>query len=202
MKKMIIGTTNSAKVNQLSSVLTPLGFDVAGLPKNIDLPEVIEDQNTAQGNARKKALMYSSFLGQIVFSMDNALYLEGLSLQDQPGLNVRRIPGHTARPTDEQMLQYYVKVIDSLGGTIKGYWEFAICIAGPQGVIAETTIKSPRSFTSKKSDKIVDGYPLESIQIEPESGKYISEMTKEEQGEFWRRMIGKEIEAFVSKIIL
>ncbi|MFL5802701.1 MAG: hypothetical protein ACJ8CR_13285, partial [Roseiflexaceae bacterium] len=41
------------------------------------------------------------------------------------------------------------------------------------------------------------GYPLESLQIEPEGGKYISEMTSEEQDAFWQRIVGKELCLFV-----
>jgi hypothetical protein len=41
---------------------------------------------------------------------------------------------------------------------------------------------------------------LESIQIDPETGKYISEMTTEEQAEFWQRTLGSKLCSFVKSI--
>ena len=131
--------------------------------------------------------------------MDNALYLDGLADADQPGLNVRRVPGSAGRPTDEEMLAYYTRLIAGNGGTMNGHWEFAIALAGPDGSLAEATIKSPRQFTHVASNKVMDGYPLESIQIDPATGKYVSEMTTDEKDVFWQRVIGRPMMEFVSR---
>lgn len=195
MKTLIIGTTNPAKIAQLQDVLASIDIQIEGISKKL-LPEVIEDGTTVQENARKKAVAYSKVLGQVVFSMDNALFLDGLKPENQPGINVRRIGGLTA-VDDEELLQHGISLIKSLGDKITGYWEYGVCIAEPDGKVFETTIKTPRIFTCEPSEKIVQGYPLESIQIDPETGKYISEMTKEEQAEFWQKTIGSELCAFV-----
>ena len=65
------------------------------------------------------------------------------------------------------MVNYYSRLIKSLGGETKGRWEFAVCVATPQGEVRETTIKSPRVFTSTPSNKVIKGYPLESLQKDP-----------------------------------
>ena len=197
MKEIVFGTTNEAKIKQVRGALAPTGIVVEGVKDKSILPEVIEDGKTASENARKKSLAYAKTLGRTVFSMDNALYLEGLSVEKQPGLNVRRINGTSERPTDEQMLEYYSKLIGELGGRVNGYWEFGICIANPEGEYEETVIKSPRIFVSEPSKAMVEGYPLESIQIEPESGRYISEMPQNEQDLFWQNAIGKPLVEFV-----
>jgi XTP/dITP diphosphohydrolase len=198
--KLIIGTKNKGKLLQIKGSLSNLDIDVTGLP-NIELPEVIEDGRTAQENGRKKALTYSKILNEVVFSMDNALYIDGLLEDDQPGINVRRIKGKTERPTDQELLFYYSKLIESLGGKARGYWEFAVCVADPSGEIKEITIISERIFTSKPSEAMVEGYPLESIQIDSLSGKYISEMNQKEQDDFWKRTIGKELEGFIKEVL-
>ena len=200
MKEIVFGTTNEAKIKQVRGALSPSGIIVEGVKDKSILPEIVEDGKTALENARKKSIAYAIALGRTVFSMDNALYLEGLSTEEQPGLNVRRINGATERPTDEQMLDYYSKLIGKLGGRINGYWEFGICIANLQGQYEETIIKSPRVFVSKPSSKMVEGYPLESIQIEPESGRYISEMTQEKQDLFWQKAIGEPLLKFVQGV--
>jgi len=199
--QLIIGTKNLAKIHQLKGALEPLALDIQGLPDD-NFPEVKEDGATALENARKKALAYSSVLGQPVLSMDNALYLEGLSAEDQPGLNVRHISGRLDRPTDAELLEYYTKLIASLGGRVDAYWEYGFCLAYPDGQIKETILKAPRLFVSQPSQKVIAGYPLESIQINPATGQYIAEMTLAEQDIFWQEMIGKDLSVFIKENLI
>lgn len=200
MKEIIFGTTNEAKIKQVRGALQPAGINVFGVENKEMLPEVVEDGTTAIENARKKAIVYAKALGKPVFSMDNALYLEGLSPEKQPGLNVRRINSYTERPTDQQMIDYYSELIKSLGERVSGYWEYGVCIATPDGQYKETIIKAPRIYVSKPSPVIQPGYPLESLQIEPESGKYMSELTQEEQDKFWQKAIGKPLLEFMESV--
>lgn len=202
MKEITFGTTNEAKIKQVRGALSPSGIIVNGVLDKSLLPEVVEDGKTASENARKKSLAYAKALNKTVFSMDNALYLDGLTPEEQPALNVRRIGGTTNRPTDQEMLDYYSSLIKKLGGSINGYWEFGICIANPQGEFKETVIKSPRTFVSEPSKTMIEGYPLESIQIDQNSGRYISEMSQEEQDVFWQNAIGKPLLEFVQSVEL
>ena len=194
--RLIFGTKNQAKINQIKGALIGLNIEIVGLP-DIDLSEIAEDGKTAQENAKKKALGYSRILNQPVLSMDNALYIDGLPKEKQPGINVRKINNRTDRPSDQELLNYYSKLINNLGKKVNGHWEFALCISTPEGKIKEDTIISPRTFVSKSSNKTVEGYPLESIQIDLESGKYISEMTQEEQNQFWQKAIGGPLKEFI-----
>ena len=197
--EIIIGTKNQAKIWQFKCVLSPLGFDINGLPDR-EYPEVKESGNTALENARAKAIFYSKEIGVPVLSTDNALYLEGLDPEKQPGLNVRRLPGITDRVSDSDLLEYYIKLVRNLGGRVNGYWEYGVCLAYPDGRIEETVIRTPRCFVSQPSRKMIEGYPLESIQVEAVSGRYISEMTADEQDLFWRETVGRELADFITRI--
>lgn len=201
MNKIIVGTRNEAKVKQIRGALSSLRYEIEGLPTNIKLPDVIEDGTTPQENARKKVMAYSRILDGVVMSMDNALYLDDLPDDQQPGMNVRKINGRVDRPTDQELLDHYIRVVKTLGARVNGRWEFAICIAKAGTILGETTIMSPRVFIPSPSSKMVPGYPLESIQIDPGSGKYISEMTPEESDQFWQKMIGGPLCTFVSGIL-
>lgn len=200
MKRLVMGTTNPAKIAQVRDALVSAGIQVEGVADKKLLPEVVEDGATVQENARKKAVAYAKALGQTVLSMDNALFLDGLAPEDQPGIHVRRIGGSLAE-TDAELLNHGAALVESLGGKVAGYWEYGICIADPSGKISETTLRTSRVFTSKRSDKSIPGYPLESIQIDPETGKYISEMTSEEMAAFWQRSLGVPLCAFVSSAL-
>jgi len=200
MKEILFGTTNKAKIAQMQGALAPIGVVVRGIEDGTILPHVNEDGKTAQENAQKKAVTYAKALNTTVFSMDNALYFDGLADERQPGLNVRRINVINERPTDKEMLEYYSKLIKELGNKTTGRWEFAVCVAQPNGVYQETTVISPRIFVSTPSTTMVPGYPLESIQIDPDTGIYVSEMSQEDQGKFWERAIGKPIQEFIKNI--
>ncbi len=200
MQTIIVGTTNKAKLKQIGDALAPIGVEVIGIESVKNLPDVLEDGISAQENARKKAVAYAQVLNQRVLSMDNALYLSGLAPEVQPGTHVRRIDGNE-RATDDELLSYYQKLIHVLGDKVEGYWEFAICIADPNGSVYETTVKTPRVFTSERSSKIVNGYPLESIQINPESGVYLADMTPQEHATYWQQAIGTELCVLVKSVL-
>lgn len=189
---LIIGTKNKAKIEQIKGALAPLKVNVAGLPEG-ELLDITEDGKTAIDNARIKAVTYAKAINQLVLSMDNALYFDNLPDDKQPGIHVRRINGGNNRPTDDELLTYYSKLVNDLGDRVKGYWEYGICLAYPDGRTYETVIISPRVFVSQPNDTRIEGYPLESIQIDPQSGRYISEMSQIEQNEFWQRSIGQEL---------
>jgi hypothetical protein len=199
MSVLYFATSNQAKVDQVHGALAPFGIQVVGLgDRNI---EVEEDGETARENASKKALANAKATGLMVFAMDNALWIDGLSEERQPGLYVRRLPGVEGRATDEQLLEYYSGIILELGGSGSGYWEFGIAVATPDGRLMASEILSPRKFRKGASSRIVPGYPIESIQIDPESGVCIADMSADEQASFWQRVIGDPLADFVKKAL-
>lgn len=200
MKEIIFGTTNEAKVNQVRGALLPANITVLGVSPETKLPDIAEDGHTAIENARQKATAYAAALGKPVLSMDNALYINGLAPELQPGLYVRRVDRLGNRPTDADLLNHYSQLFDSLGNNITGYWEYGLCLATPEGKVFEISLKSNRIFTSHPSDILLAGLPLASLSIEPATGKYISELTQDEQDIFWQRQIGDPLLKFLQSI--
>lgn len=198
VKRIIYGTTNPAKIAQVRDVLEPLGFTVKSLADSHSRIAVEEDGKTAEENALKKAAAYAKELGEPVLSMDVGLYFNALPDSEQPGLHVRRIKGNR-RPSDQELLDHYTTLIASMGDELQGYWRYAFALAWPNGKAVSFTRDSPRTFVNKPSVRIVKGYPLESLQIDPGSGKYIPEMTSEELAEFWRSSIGAPLTSFVQE---
>jgi inosine/xanthosine triphosphate pyrophosphatase family protein len=200
MNELVIGTSNPAKKQMIRSALLPLGLAVRGTDDYGIALDVEEDGVTAQANARKKSLAYAQALGRPVLSMDNALYLRGLAEAEQPGVHTGRIGGRPRRATDQELLAHYAALIGRLGSRIDGHWEFAACFATEGGEIFETTIISARTFVGAPSSVMIPGYPLESLQLDLASGKYISEMTPVEQEEFWQRVVGQELCDFIREL--
>lgn len=200
MKTLIIATTNPAKIAQMQDALASLDITVEGVADKRSLPEVVEDGATVQENARKKATVYAATLGQLVLSLDNALFFHGLAPEKQPGMHVRRVPGKD-RLTDEELLERGIALVNSLGGRATGYWEYGVCIADPGGNRWETTVQTDRVFTNTPSKSTIPGYPLESIQLNPETGVYVSDMSPDERAAFWQHTLGAPLCAFVTSVI-
>lgn len=199
LAKLVFGTTNLAKIAQVEGILMPAGIQVEGLG-SLKLA-VLETGNTARDNARIKALAYAKAVNAVVLSMDNALYLQGLSRYQQPGLHVRRINGGEAQG-DEELISHYSRLIaQHSNGTMAGYWEYGLALAWPNGTSFEQVIVSPRSFVAVPTSCRKLGYPLESIQIDPRTGHYIAAMSEQEQQAFWQREIGVPLLQFVSQHI-
>lgn len=119
-----------------------------------------------------------------VFAMDEGLYLDGVPQALQPGLNVRRLNGH--RLNDEEMIDHYLSLVHQYGdsGQLTGYFLKGICVCVPGAVEARFftfEMKARRVFTSERSEKITEGYPLASIQRIPLFDKFKSELTEEEE---------------------
>ena len=199
MKELIVGTGNVAKKKALQSVFASLGVTIRGTDDLGISLDIQEDGATAQENSRKKALAYAQVAMQSVLSFDNALYLDGIAVSEQPGIHTRRIPGKADRATDEELLAFYAHTIKQVGGRINGQWEYAICLADAQARVKEKTFLTQRIFVAEPSMALIAGYPLASLQIDPESGKYIAEMMEEEQSAFWQNTIGKPLVDFVQE---
>lgn len=196
MKEIIYGTINPAKVAQVKDVLEPLGYQVRSLADFDTHVTVEEDGETAEENARKKAITYAKAFGKKVLSMDVGLYFNDLPDDQQPGLHVRRLNGKE-RASDDEMLEYYMNLAKSMGDSIDAYWRYAFALAHPNGDCESFTRDTPRIFVSRQSDKVIEGYPLESMQIDPKSGKYVSEMSEEEIAAFWQDSIGIPLVEFM-----
>jgi hypothetical protein len=61
----------------------------------------------------------------------------------------------------------------------------------------ERTLRTPRAFVSEPSPKVIAGYRLECIQIDPGSERYISEMAPGEQAAFRQETIGAALCGFI-----
>jgi len=196
MKEIIYGTTNPAKVSQMRDILEPLGVTVKGLSGFGEIPSVDETEKTAEENARLKAISYAKTIDKPVLSMDTGLYFNDLPDDQQPGLHVRRIDG-VDRSSDEELIQHYTNLAQTMGNEIKAFWRYAYALAWPDGDCVSFTADAHRIFVNIPSKHITPGYPLESLQIDPASRKYIADMTDRERAEFWRSQNSEKLQQFI-----
>lgn len=193
---LYIGTTNPAKITQLASALAPGGVVLQPLDPST-LPPVAEDTDVV-GNARAKATAFAAAASQPVLAMDVGLGFPDLADEYQPGTHVRRVPGVGGRPSDEQVLTHYSRLCAEHGGSIRAVWSYGFAIGLPDGRSfgAETAVE--RQMVTPASAEGRPGYPLDSLQKDPVTGRFISEYSGIDAQEMWHRTIGTPLLSFVS----
>jgi XTP/dITP diphosphohydrolase len=98
---LVIATGNPGKIRELSAMLTDLGLRLKTLADFPDCPEVVEDGDTFEANAAKKATAVAVCSGYAALADDSGLEVE--ALEGRPGVFSARYAADrtaTARPTD------------------------------------------------------------------------------------------------------
>lgn len=91
--RLLVATRNPGKVRELSRLLAPAleGVELAGMDAFADVPDVVEDADTFEGNAKKKALEVARATGLPTLADDSGLEVD--ALDGAPGVYSARYAG-------------------------------------------------------------------------------------------------------------
>jgi XTP/dITP diphosphohydrolase len=103
--KLVLATANPDKARELAALLE--GFDVR--PRPVDLPDVEEDSDTLEGNARLKAQAVMAATGELAVADDTGLEVD--ALDGRPGVYAARYAGPGATYADN-----VAKLLEELAG--------------------------------------------------------------------------------------
>lgn len=172
------GTTNTAKINHMKSITSNLPLNIIGINDygSID-HNIIENGKEPLENAKMKALHYYKQIIKPVFSADSGLFFENIEYKEQPGINIRRINGK--RLNDKEMINYYSKLAKRYGGELIGYYKNGIyVIIDEEKVLDKEIISEKFIITAKPHQKIIEGFPLDSLSVDIKTGKYYYDIEK------------------------
>ena len=179
MMQLLYATQNNSKIYNMKRRLKDLPIDLV-TPKDLNLKlEILEDGQSPKENALKKAYAYFKQTQIPTIGADSGLYIDRVPKQKQPGLFVRRVEGKELN--DEEMIAYYTKLIDSVGGKSMAYYLTGLAIVNESGIYTTEIQEDPFIMTS-----IIDrehahrGNPLDVITIDPHLNKYYSAMSDDE----------------------
>ena len=181
MIKVLFATGNPSKAKRFSKGLKEKGIEVITL-NDIDTKiEIEENGKNAIENALIKARACSEKIGIPVFAMDDNLYLENVPEEYQPGIYVRRVNGK--RLSDEEMIKHYSNLAREYGndGKITCRWVYGMAVINNGQESTYTWSKEDFYMTDKPSNKINEGYPLNSISINKKLNKYFTDITEEDK---------------------
>ena len=105
MRRVLIATSNPGKLRDFAGAAAVHGIEIAGIPNFSSLPLAVEDGQTFEENARKKAEEYSQYVpGEIVVADDSGLEID--ALHGAPGVHSARYaaeqPHHADANTDDE----------------------------------------------------------------------------------------------------
>jgi XTP/dITP diphosphohydrolase len=117
---LVLGTRNAKKRQEIEEILGDLGLDLRDLRNWPDAPEVVEDGDTFEDNARKKASELARVLHHWVLGEDSGLVVPALGgrpgvfsaryagRQGDDAANNARLLAELAPLPDDQRAAYYV----------------------------------------------------------------------------------------------
>lgn len=181
MKQILFATSNKAKVDRFKKDLLKNGIEIITLNDISVNVDVEENGNSAIENALIKARAYHKETGMITIAMDDNLYLENVPLDKQPGMYVRRVNGK--RLTDEEMIKHYTNLVKKYGenGKLTAKWIYGMALIKDGKEFTYTWEKGDFYLIDSPSDKIKEGYPLNSISVNKKLNKYFTDITEEDE---------------------
>ncbi len=105
IRELVLATRNRHKGEELAALLSDLGITIRTLDEFPDAPEVVEDGDTCEANAIKKARAIAEFTGLPAVADDTGLEVD--ALDGRPGIYAARYAGEGATYEDncQKLLQ-------------------------------------------------------------------------------------------------
>lgn len=118
--------------------------------------------------------------GLPTLSADDALYIDALPPDEQPGVDIRRYLG--GEPSDKEILRAILQIVTGLPQAERRVtWTYAFCLALPDGREISDEAVVQAVLIDRPVLPILPRYPLSSILFNTEIGKVHREMSPQEE---------------------
>lgn len=185
--EIVLATRNKKKIDEIRRITAGLSIEILLLADCQGCPEVIEDQETFEGNAIKKAVEIAKFTGKIALADDSGLEVDALG--GAPGVYSARYAGEPSNDAKncEKLLSELKDVPDEKRGA-----SFVCCLAlaFPDGAV-KTFFGYARGSIALEP-KGVNGFGYDPLFIPDGFDRTFAEMPPEEKDALSHR--GKALE--------
>ncbi len=196
MKQIIVlATTNQGKTKEIKELLKDLPIEIKNLGDFGPIPEVIEDGETFDDNAYKKAAFTAKVLGYPAMADDSGLCVE--ALDGAPGVYSARYAGENA--TDSDNVQKLLEALKNEENR-KAAFQCVISIAVPTGAALTYEGRCEGILTREPAGD--NGFGYDPLFFFPEFNKTFAQLSIAEKGDISHRGKAlKEISNEMDKII-
>lgn len=183
--RVLIATTNPAKVERVRTLLRDTGVDFL-TPTDLGLKSVdVDEGSDIVENARRKATAFRGLTDLPILGMDSAFVIPG---EDMDPAMVRRnaLEGRdeaimSRNEIAEAIIAFYCSIAVRHGGSIPAYWEDAFALSLPDGTARKEQSHRPVTLTTKVRGEINPHFPMRSIYIVGPTGKYVADQTPDDE---------------------
>ncbi len=187
--EIVLATRNKKKIEEIKRITADLPITILSLDNFPDCPETVEDQETFEGNAMKKAIDVCQCTGKPALADDSGLEVDALN--GAPGVYSARYAGGIGRGNDVRNYEKVLSKLKNMSDEKRGA-QFVCCIALalPDGKV--------KTFTGYAKGRInreprgITGFGYDPVFVPDGYGKTFAEMTAEEKDRLSHR--GKAIE--------
>jgi XTP/dITP diphosphohydrolase len=172
MLTLVCASANPDKVLEIEAIL---GDEVRLEPRPAAVPDVVEDADTLEGNARLKATAVARATGRPAIADDTGL--EVVALDGAPGVFAARFAGEDATYADNR-----AKLLAALDGTAdrRARFRTVVMIAWPDGT--ETVAEGACDGVIAEEERGERGFGYDPVFAPVESdGRTFAEMSDEEK---------------------
>jgi XTP/dITP diphosphohydrolase len=182
IRELVLATRNRHKREELAVLLGDLGITIRTLDKFPDAPDVVEDGDTCEANAIKKARAIAEFTGLPAVADDTGLEVDALG--GRPGVYAARYAGEDATYEDNcrKLLQ---ELIDVPRERRAARFLTVAAIALPSGEIrvAQGTLEG--AIAEEASGTLGFGY--DPVFLIPELGRTLAQLSADQKNRISHR---------------
>jgi len=181
-RRVVLATRNQGKVKEFNRLFADLGWEGISLAEFEGVPEVIEDGETFEANALKKAIEISTYLNLPALGDDSGLEVD--ALDGRPGVYSARYAGEDA--TDEKNWRKLLDELDDVPmerRTARFRCTIAFVVPGSEPVI---TTGSCEGLIAKEP-KGTNGFGYDPVFYIPEMEKMMAQLLPEEKNQISHR---------------
>jgi XTP/dITP diphosphohydrolase len=182
IRELVIATRNRHKGQELAALLCDLGVTIRTLDEFPDAPEVVEDGDTCEANAIKKARVIAEYTGLPAVADDTGLEVDALG--GRPGVYAARYAGEGATYQDNCR-----KLLRELAGvprerrTARFLTVAAIALPSDGVSVAHGALNG--MIAEEASGALGFGY--DPVFLIPELGKTLAQLSPEEKNKISHR---------------
>lgn len=193
---IVLATRNKGKIKEIIELFSGFDINIKSLNDFGPIPHVIEDGETFEDNAYKKASFTAKVLGLPAIADDSGLVVEALG--GAPGVYSARYSGENA--TDEENNNKLLKELDGQSNR-KAHFETAVIIAVPRGPALTYIGKVEGEILEKPAGE--DGFGYDPLFYYPSIGKTFAQMTSGEKNSISHRGKAiKELQKELDKVMI
>jgi XTP/dITP diphosphohydrolase len=197
-RRILIATSNPGKLRDFAGAAAVHGVEIAGIPNFSSLPLVVEDGQTFEENAQKKAEEYSRYVaGEIVVADDSGLEVDALN--GAPGVHSARYAADRLELADAntddgannaRLLRELKDVAEE-----KRTGRFVCLLATARDGKTLATFRGTVEGTILDAPRGTNGFGYDPLFYFPQIGKTFAELNAEEKSKYSHR--GKAFRKFL-----